>query len=68
MLAKRKSELKKKYDLELNKCTEEQQRMAHMFLSVFRSKVDTVPVEQDGHSSDSTSTASGNELLWSVSS
>ncbi|BFZ05385.1 hypothetical protein BsWGS_08424 [Bradybaena similaris] len=58
MLAKKKSELKKKYDLELNKCTEDQQRMAHMFLSVFRSKVDTVPVEQDGHSSDSTSTAS----------
>ncbi|CAG5128427.1 unnamed protein product [Candidula unifasciata] len=58
MLAKRKSELKKKYDFEFNKCSEEQQRTAQVLLSFIRSKMDTVPAEQDGHSSDSTSTAS----------
>ena len=71
MLAKRKSELKKKYDVEFNKCTEEQHQAAEVILQVIRSKSGTGPIpsqavaarveaeEEDGHTSDSTTTASG---------
>ncbi|RUS72848.1 hypothetical protein EGW08_019385 [Elysia chlorotica] len=76
MLAKRKSELKKKYDIEFNKCTEEQHRAAEVILQAIRSRSGpgaivpppAVPVavaarvaprvEEDGHTSDSTTTAS----------
>lgn len=70
MLAKRKSELKKKYDIEFNKCTEEQHRAAEVIHKVFRSKSGSGPIpsqavaarlgaeEEDGHTSDSTTTAS----------
>ncbi|XP_005091561.1 mucin-6 isoform X2 [Aplysia californica] len=64
MLAKRKSELKKKYDLELNKCSEEEQRMAEVFLKVVNAETPHSQAEDDGHTSDSTTTASegpGNE-------
>ncbi|KAK6968256.1 chitinase-like protein PB1E7.04c isoform X1 [Biomphalaria glabrata] len=55
-LANKKCELKKKYDVELNKCSEEQQRLADAFLKVMRAQ--HVPEEDDGHTSDSTTTAS----------
>ncbi|GFS01376.1 MAX-binding protein MNT [Elysia marginata] len=71
MLAKRKSELKKKYDIEFNKCTEEEHRAAEVILQVIRSKSRSGPIppraavaarleveEDDGHTSDSTTTAS----------
>ncbi|GFO37696.1 max-binding protein mnt-like [Plakobranchus ocellatus] len=71
MLAKRKSELKKKYDMEFNKCTEEQHRAAEVILQVIRSRSGSgsgaihherissqLQEEDDGHTSDSTTTAS----------
>ncbi|CAL1534680.1 unnamed protein product, partial [Lymnaea stagnalis] len=61
MLANKKCELKKKYDCELNKCSEEQQRLADVFLKIMKSEADDC--EDNGHVSDSTTTASeGPEL------
>lgn len=51
MLAKRKSELKKLYDIEVKNSSEE----SAAYLSVLRA--------EDGHTSDSTTTASGTALL-----
>ena len=72
MLAKRKSELKKKYDIEFNKCTEEQHQAAEVILQVIRSRSGPMPSqvvaapveeeEEDGHTSDSTTTASGEDF------
>ena len=57
MLAKRKSELKKKYDLERNKCSKEEQRVADLFMKTENSHKRDEP--DDGNTSDSTTTASG---------
>ena len=62
-LAKRKSDLKKMYDQERNKCSEDEQRLAEVILKAAHARLANNDVEEDdGHTSDSTTTASGGYL------
>jgi len=65
-LAKRKSDLKKKYDEEHSKCSEDDKRLAEVLYKAANARLAHSQIEDDGHTSDSTTTASGMQAPFYV--